>query len=251
MSNPNPRPVRRRIAGERRPARLGPPSALPEDLRPTEPPAGDVDADRVDIDRVDTDRVDADWLDSDGTPPEREPGTFEEPAGTRATGPSWLVVALLGALAVALVAAVAVLGLGVWDVRQVREDERVAEATRAAPAEAEQAAAAILSYGHRTLDADQKAAEKYLTPSYREDYADTFERLVRPNATKLKANVEAQVRGSGVTHADPDRVNVLLYVNQTTKSTANGGEPQVALNRVQLAMVRQGDDWLVDDITSY
>jgi hypothetical protein len=44
---------------------------------------------------------------------------------------------------------------------------------------------------------------------------------------------------------------VLLYVNQTTRSTANGGEPQVALNRVQLSMVRSGGTWLVDDITSY
>jgi Mce-associated membrane protein len=54
-----------------------------------------------------------------------------------------------------------------------------------------------------------------------------------------------------VAHADADRVNVLLYVNQTTRSTANGGEPQVALNRVQLSMVKQGGTWLVNDITSY
>jgi len=161
------------------------------------------------------------------------------------------VVAVLGAVALALLATAAVLGLGVWDIRQVRQEDQVAEAGRQAPAQAERAAAAILSYGYKTLDEDQQAAEKYLTASYRKDYADTFDRLVRPNATKLKANVEAQVRGSGVTHADPDRVNVLLYVNQTTKSTAHAGEPQVALNRVQLAMVRQGDDWLVDDITSY
>ena len=46
-------------------------------------------------------------------------------------------------------------------------------------------------------------------------------------------------------------MNVLLYVNQSTTSTANSGQPQVALNRVQLSMVRQGGTWLVNDITSY
>ena len=90
-----------------------------------------------------------------------------------------------------------------------------------------------------------------MTAKYKKEYGDTFTRLVRPNAAKVKAKVEAEVKASGVVHADPDRVNVLLYVNQTTTSTANSGEPQVALNRVQLSMVRQDGKWLVDDITSY
>jgi len=49
---------------------------------------------------------------------------------------------------------------------------------------------------------------------------------------------------------DSDRVRVLMFVNQTTLSTANP-EPQVALNRVEFDMVREDDTWLVDDITSY
>ncbi len=47
------------------------------------------------------------------------------------------------------------------------------------------------------------------------------------------------MKASGVSHADPDRVNVLVYVNQTTTSTANGGEPQLALNRVMFSMKRE------------
>ena len=74
---------------------------------------------------------------------------------------------------------------------------------------------------------------------------------MRANAPKLRAKVEADVKASGVTHADADRASVLLYVNQTTTSTANGGQPQVALNRVQMSLVRRGGTWLVDDITSY
>ena len=71
-----------------------------------------------------------------------------------------------------------------------------------------------------------------MTPAYKKKYAGTFDKLVRPNAAKVRAKVEAEVKASGVSHADADRVNVLVYVNQTTTSTANGGEPQLALNRV-------------------
>ena len=109
----------------------------------------------------------------------------------------------------------------------------------------------MLSYDYTSLDTDEKAAERYMTPSYAKEYRDTFDKLVRGNAEKLHAKVVATVRASGVQHADADRVNVLLFVNQTTRSTANGGKEQVALNRVELAMVRDGDRWLVDDITSY
>jgi Mce-associated membrane protein len=160
------------------------------------------------------------------------------------------VVAVLGVVTLVLVL-LAGLGLFKWSWSDVRAQDAVDEASRTAPASAERASAAILSYGYTSLDADEKAAERYMTPAYKKKYADTFDRLVKPNATKLKAKVEAEVKASGVAHADADRVNVLLYVNQTTRSTANGGEPQVALNRVQLSMVKQGGTWLVNDITSY
>lgn len=228
MSSHNPRP-RRRIAGERRPAR-------PDEVEPgtglDEQPVTPEETDRSKAPRVSLTKRAA-----DGT--------------ARRGGPSWPVVAALGVMALLLVAVAAVLGLGVWDIGQVRDQDKVDQASRLAPASAERASAAILSYDYQSLDADEKAAERYMTPSYKKKYADTFNRLVRPNAAKLKAKVEAEVKASGVAHADAGRVNVLLYVNQTTTSTANGGAPQLALNRVQLSMVQQGGRWLVNDITSY
>ena len=183
------------------------------------------------------------------------PPSSPGPDGSRGTGgrpaPSWLVVAALGVVALVLVVTAGVLGLFTWSWSDVRSQDAVDEASRTAPAAAERASVAILSYGYTSLAADEKAAERYMTPGYKKKYADTFDRLVKPNATKVRAKVEAEVKASGVAHADADRVNVLLYVNQTTRSTANGGEPQVALNRVQLSMVKTGGTWLVDDITSY
>lgn len=234
MSSQNPRPPRRRIAGERRPSR--PDAGRPE---PQDEPVSHELPQPSPSEAV--------------APP--APPSSDGPAGSRGTGgrpaPSWPVVAVLGVVALVLVVTAGVLGLFTWSWSDVRTQDAVDQASRTAPAAAERASAAILSYGYSSLDADEKAAERYMTPGYRKKYADTFDRLVKPNATKLKAKVEAEVKASGVAHADADRVNVLLYVNQTTRSTANGGEPQVALNRVQLSMVKSGGTWLVDDITSY
>jgi Mce-associated membrane protein len=237
MSSPNPRPPRRRIAGERRPARpdegLAPtPERLEDPVAPDPGPHDEAHHDEA----------------HSGEVPAAEPPDDHAP-GTG--GPSWPVVAVLGVVALALVLAAAWLGLATWDYRAVRDQDAVDEASRTAPAAAERASTAILSYDYGSLDADEKAAERYMTPAYRKQYADTFDRLVRPNAAKVRAKVQAEVKASGVAHADADRVNVLLYVNQSTTSTADSGQPQVALNRVQLSMVRRDGTWLVNDITSY
>ena len=233
MSGPTARPPRRRIAGERRPP-----------TRPDEP---------VDGTEQQTAEAPAEQTPARAAKRPPPPGdTAEADApGPGGTGPSWVTLAVLGAVVLVLVAVAAYLGLGKWNFRDVREQDAVADATRSAPAAAERASAAILSYGYQSLDADEKAAERYMTSAYKKKYADTFDRLVRPNASKVKAKVEAVIKASGVAHGDADRVNVLLYVNQTTTSTANSGEPQVALNRVQLSMVEVDGAWLVDDITSY
>ena len=236
MSSQNPRPPRRRIAGERRPPRAE------GEVRPEQPD-----------EPVSLDKSQPEAREQAAPPPPPPPsGGADVPRAPRGgSGPSWPVVAVLGVVALVLVVAAGVLGLFTWSWSDVRAQDAVDEAARTAPAAAERASAAILSYGYTSLDADEKAAERYMTPAYKKQYADTFNRLVKPNATKLKAKVEAEVKASGVAHADADRVNVLLYVNQTTRSTANSGEPQVALNRVQLSMVKQGGTWLVNDITSY
>ncbi len=175
----------------------------------------------------------------------------EETSGrARAGAPRWVMVAA-GLLAVVLVAAAAWLGLRTWNVREVRRHSAVVTARTSATDTAERAAAVILSYDYKTLDADKKAAEHYMTASYAKQYAQTFEKLVRGNATRLHAHVAATVRASGVMAAEPDRANVLLFVDQTTVSTANGGAKQTALNRVEMKMVHRDGRWLVADITSY
>lgn len=182
------------------------------------------------------------------------PSTEEAPARRESRPVRTPVLAALAVAAVLLVAFAAsglgLDGVGVQAWRSVDEHTEVESAQRAAPAAAERAAAAILSYSHESLETDRDTAARFMTADYRKKYLDTFG-LVLENAPEVKAVVEAEIKASGVAHADPDRVNVLLFVNQTTTSTANQGEPQIALNRVMMTMQRQDGTWLVDDITSY
>jgi Mce-associated membrane protein len=162
-----------------------------------------------------------------------------------------VVLALVAVVLLVLAVGPFVVGMGWQDYRAVQAQTEIDSARRQAPAAAERAATAILSYDYKTLEADRDAAAAFMTPGYRKQYLDTFDSLVMDAAKERKAHVEANVRASGVSQAGADRVEVLLFVNQTTTSTANSGEPQTALNRVMFSMVRSDGTWRVDDITSY
>jgi Mce-associated membrane protein len=140
--------------------------------------------------------------------------------------------------------------LGNRGIEEVQEAGTSEDAGFAARAAAERAATAILAYDHKSLDADQAAAERFMTPEFAAKYAKTFDKVVKPAAADAKAEVTAEVQATSVVRAAPDRVRVLLFVDQTTVSTANRG-PQKALNRVELDMVERSGTWLVDDIRSY
>lgn len=189
------------------------------------------------------------------TEPEREASAVPgEPAADDKSGGwgwavPWPVFAVLGVLTALAV------GFAAYFLTQAQRAADYREALDRAPAAAESAAAAVLSYDYKSLEADRDAAAKFLSGGYRSEYVDTFDKLVAESATETKATVEAEVLASsamvGGEDRNPNRVPVLLYVNQTTTSTANEGEPPVALNRVRFDMVQVDGTWLVDGITSY
>ena len=62
------------------------------------------------------------------------------------------------------------------------------------------------------------------------------------------AFLRAEVVAASVVSADADRVEALLFVNQTTAGK-DLEEPRVDLNRVVVTLVPDGDGgWLVDDL---
>lgn len=226
-------PRRRRIAGERR---------RPQDETAAAPqvqPAADVSVVHA----------------PDVPPP--PPAPYPPDAAEPVPFPRWRFVAALVA-ALALVTTALVLGLVTWDYREVAEQDRVAEAQDNAAAAAERAAAAVLTFSHDSLDADLQKAQRFLSPTsydgnpaFRDVYTDTFTADAHPRAIETKATVVANVLASAVVSASEERAQILVYVDQTTTSTVNGGRPRVALNRTTFDMVNEDGSWLVAGITSY
>lgn len=241
---PNPPRPRRRIAGERKGSRPVDDSTVAETTTEAAPAPRAEDRQAVPPPPAATHTMAAPDTDDDTAP-----DSTEAPKGV-----SGKVLAGLAALAVVLLVFAAgpfIDGVGLRDLREVNAQSEIDNARRTAPAAAERAAAAILAYDYKTLEADRDAAAKLMTADYREQYLDTFEKLVSELAVERKAVVAADVRASGVALANEDRVEVLLFVNQTTTSTANSGEEQIALNRVIFTMERSNGTWLVDEITPY
>lgn len=155
--------------------------------------------------------------------------------------PVWLLAGM--AILVGVLA-----GLSAWQL-SIPSDAAVRSATRAAQADAERAAVAVLSFDYRDLDASQAAAAAYLTKDYRTtDYEPLFE-LIRQNAPSTRTVVNVEVVASGIVRSGDDRVSVLVFVNRPTLR-ADRPEPEVFRDQVTMEMVQVGEEWLVDALVS-
>lgn len=106
----------------------------------------------------------------------------------------------------------------------------------------------ILSYDHQSFDEGTAEAERLMTEGFAKEYGDTVA-LVREDAVERESVVTAEVVAASVVSATEDRVEALLFVNQTTEA-ADLEEPRVDLNRVVVTLVPSGetDRWLVEDL---
>ncbi|MER5378233.1 hypothetical protein [Streptomyces sp. NPDC002553] len=183
-------------------------------------------------------------------PPEPRPDSGEDDVLPARPGRGrGLLTATLVLLLVAGLVAVAFLG---WRFREGRATE---QARGQALAAAREAAPVVLSYDHRRLDRDFDRARARLTGKFRDEYGRTTKAVVGPTARKYKGAVKAMVvepPGGGapaasVVSASPDRVVVLLFVNQVTESTRITGS-RVDLNRVRMTMSRTPGGWKVSAV---
>jgi Mce-associated membrane protein len=125
---------------------------------------------------------------------------------------------------------------------QHRQQQRDS-AIRGASGAANTAVQAIFSYDYRTFDSSVANGRTFVTGSFAKEYAQTTSAL-KAAAQKEQAVVRAQVSATGVVAAAPNRVELLLYVNQYRRNVNIAGE-KVDQNRVTLTMVRVGHDWRV------
>ena len=152
-----------------------------------------------------------------------------------------MLPAILGVLLVLILALTGILGVKALRGKEA-EDARQQAATAG-----RKAAETALSYDYRTLDKSFGAARATMTPEFAGKFDETA-KVAGELATKTKATVRAEVREVGVRDGDANRVTLIIFVNQTTTSTITEGKPRVDLNRTRFTMVRNGGQWLVQEI---
>jgi Mce-associated membrane protein len=150
-------------------------------------------------------------------------------------------------VAVGVAAVVTVLVAALAAVATTRASHRAAvdAAADEAVAAAASQVATVLSYDYRHLDEDFTRAEAQLTPRFRKQYVATTAKGVQPLAAKYKAISTAAVTSAGLITADPDRATVLVFVAQTVTNSQLGA-PRLDRSRINVALVRSGDGWLID-----
>jgi Mce-associated membrane protein len=179
--------------------------------------------------------------DSDQSVQSEEVEEVVEPAAGRPNRLNVVLTVSLSVLIVIVLALAGFLGLKAWR-GQEAEDARNEAATAG-----RKAAETALSYDYRSLDKSFADARATMTPEFAAKFDETA-KVAGELATKTQATVRAEVREVGVRDGDANRVTLVIFVNQTTTSTITQGKPRVDLNRTRFTMVRNGGQWLVQEI---
>ena len=145
-------------------------------------------------------------------------------------------------LSAALVAALALAG---WLLLEKRSDDAVAAARTEAVAQARTAAVALTSYDHRTLRKDFDAVRDLATAPFETQFDKASERLTDV-LEKYQGMAQGKVVRAAVSSADENRVEVLLFVDQTVTSSLQQ-RPRVDRNRIAMTLVRTQDGWRVSE----
>lgn len=150
-------------------------------------------------------------------PHRRRPTEETNGAGRTDTGsrPTRGRVALVVAIALALAGG----GAAWYAHHQAGERET---AVRQALATATPAAKAIFSYDYRDFDTAVSNGRTFVTGKFADEYAQTTAAL-KATAIAEKAVVLAEVSATGVIEAEPDRVRLLLYINQYRRNVNTAG----------------------------
>ena len=134
-----------------------------------------------------------------------------------------------------------------------RRDRVATEAARKdAVAAARSAARDILGYDYRSVEASIRRARASTTGAFRNQYDKTAKALL-PQSKQLKAIVQATVGSAAVMDSRPDRVVVLLYVDQATVKQVPGEKTpttRIDQSRVRITMSRVDGRWLVSELNA-
>jgi len=187
------------------------------------------------------------------------PGLWSTLGASLAANLRWVALVCVPLLVVSIaVSAITLFGLHVGgvDVEGIRPRVQAFDAGPEASATAERALKQAFSFDYRHMETDRDRAVGYMTPSYKKEYLKTFNDLLIAGpdggpgpAVKTKAVVTADVLDTGIVDAEPDRVRVVAFMNQS--SVKGDGDPTILQNRLVVTMVHRGNAWLIDQVRTF
>jgi len=123
------------------------------------------------------------------------------------------------------------------------------EARDAGMQEAARLTQKVLSYDWKTLDADSKANQAVLAPSFRKEYSETMSG-VKAEAVKNQVKLAASTEATSIVSASENKVVALVFLDQitTAKGTANR---RVDSSRVLVTLTRSGGDWRISKLKAF
>lgn len=159
----------------------------------------------------------------------------------RASRRARVVVTSVAAVLV-LTAAVAVTVLAPMALR-ADASQQATEAQELARGAAEQ----LLSYDAATLEQDLAESRSLVAREFAAEFENLVTTLIAPATRQSSLQTRASVERSAVVTAEPDRVEVLVFLTQET--TRPGQEPVPSSSRGLVTVVHDGARWLVSGLS--
>jgi Mce-associated membrane protein len=174
-------------------------------------------------------------------PVQSTPAPELKPAADAGRARPVLVPIALAALALASLVAVAVLG---W---QSISASRAQSAQNAALDAARTGTTQVLSYDSKTLDADLAKSRTLISGNFAAKFEDLANSVIVPAVRQQSLSTKANVVRAAIIDAQPEQVQALLFVNQTT-SMSSQPAPRSATNQVRVTMTWSDGHWLISDV---
>ena len=209
----------------------------------------DVDPDGGDADGTDADGSDADGVDEVGVDGDQADLDHADSDGTEGDGRGGRLTTILGAATAIL--AVAVVVLAVLLARASGDSSTGGAGSEAdAIRDAKAHAAQILTYKAGDYAELDRRIREISTPEFADRYVTSSQEARKAN-DEAQASSTAKAETAGVVSRTGDEVVVLVALDQkvTTPQAPGAGDIDYQ-SRIKLTMVRDGDRWIVSDLST-
>jgi Mce-associated membrane protein len=154
---------------------------------------------------------------------------------------------MLAAVLVLVAAAGTYFGLRYRSASAALSSEQAVDAARAAALDAgAKYAVELSSYDYRDLDKSFAAITAVATPTFAQQYRQ-FSDGLKGALVSEKSMATGKVLGEAVASANPTRVTLLVFVDQTVGNTSTA-TPQVNHNRMELTLLDVAGKWQIDQV---